>query len=78
MDITKLRGLLAVLNLLAVVAMAGLGFWYAKDLTTTQVAILMVPLTALTTELKVAYGFLFDGVPEAASPAPVQPITPTV
>lgn len=67
---TKLRGTLAILNLLAVIAIAVLGFLFAKELTTTQVAILMVPLTALTTELKVAFSFMFDGVPDKAAPPP--------
>lgn len=69
MQITALRGILAITNLLAVLVLAGFGFWFAKELTTTQVAILMVPLTALTTELKVAYGFIFDGVPDKAPSA---------
>lgn len=77
MNITDMRAILSVLNLAAVVSLAVLAFFCAKELTSTQVALLTVLITALTSGLKSSYAYVFDGVPDGNTKTFPQPTSVT-
>lgn len=76
MDLMKLRFVLGVGALLAVVAMAVLILFYGAGLNQLQVALLTILVAALINECKSSSAYVFDGVPDKpADPAAPPPST---
>ena len=85
MDMTKLRFVLAVTALAALVALAILVLFFGHDLSNVQVGVLTLLAGAVVAEAKSSSAFIFDGVPEKAPPPPSdrapaaeQPVTAAV
>jgi hypothetical protein len=73
MDLMKLRFVLAVAALFAIVAFSAGVLFYGRDLTQIQVALLTLLASALIAEAKASSSWAFDGVPDKPAAPPVPP-----
>ncbi len=81
-NLDKTRAGLAFLALVAVIIMAALAFFFGDKLSPVQITLLSVLLANLTSEVKAAFSYFFDGTPKTQipdqtpaiqAPAPVPP-----
>lgn len=72
----KVRAVLALIILVAVVSLAGFVLWKAVELDKLQLAIGVMLLTGLRDQLKEAFAWFFDGIAHTGPTTSVSVTTP--